>query len=85
MNLPIGKHASPTREVPAMTDLESAEVYLLNADLKAKRRVVAGELTREEYEGLRRHFDAALAHVRLLTVAINPPSLHILTYQRAPR
>ena len=65
-----------------MTDLEIVEVRLLNADLKAKRRVVAGTLSHEEYAGLRRRFDAALAAVRLLAVALDTPSIAALTYQR---
>ena len=68
-----------------MTDLEVAEVRLLNADLKAKRRVVAGTLSREDYAGLRVRFDAALAAVRLLMVAIDTPSIATLTYQRGAR
>lgn len=76
--------APPSTRPPAppMTDLEIVEVRLLNADLKAKRRVVAGTLSHEEYAGLRRRFDAALAAVRLLAVALDTPSIAALTYQR---
>lgn len=67
---------------PPTSDLDRAECCLLNAELKAKRRVIAGTLTCEEYAGLRVHFDAMWSHLRLLTTALDTPSIATLTYQR---
>lgn len=69
-------HRAPA--APPMSDLERAECCLLNADLCAKRRVARGDLDPGEYEALRRHVDAALAHVRLLAVAAGARSLREL-------
>lgn len=59
----------------AMSDLDTAECYLLNASLRLQRRVVREELTVCEAAAVRRHLEAAAAHLRLARVAIDPPSL----------
>ncbi len=56
------------------SDFEQAEAYLLNALLSVKRRGVRdGDLSRAQVEALRPYFDAALAAVRALALAMPPP------------
>ena len=59
-----------------LSDLEQAEMHLLNAHLTAKRRCMRDELTREDFVLLDREFKAALARVRLLILALPPLQLH---------
>jgi hypothetical protein len=66
-----------TIQTPA-PDLASAETHLLNAQLRARRRVAAGEMTAAEYEALRPTFDAALAALRMLACATEPPHLIVV-------
>ena len=73
--------SATTHAVPA-SDLSHAEAYLTNADLRLKRRVLAGDLTREEYAAHRKHIDAALGHLRLIAVAVDAPSLAALARSR---
>lgn len=63
-------------ETASVSHLAVAEAALLSADLDAKRRVVRGELSREEYAAMRPHFAALFAHLNLLRVAADPP--HVL-------
>lgn len=75
MSAPLRPDAVPAR---APTDLETAEVHLLNAKLHAARRYALGEMTRAQYDDALAHIGAALASVRLLAVATEPPSLRVL-------
>lgn len=47
-----------------LAELDDAEALLLNTDLKAKRRLMAGDLTRAGYDELRRHIDGARANLQ---------------------
>jgi hypothetical protein len=58
-----------------MSDLDTAECCLLNASLRLKRGRAGDEFTAEEYAAIRKHLDAAAAHLRLARVAIDPPAL----------
>ncbi len=58
-----------------ISDLDTAECCLLNAALRLKRGVSADAFTAEEYAAIRKHLDAASAHLRLARVALDPPAL----------
>lgn len=75
MIAPLRPDAVPAR---APTDLETAEVHLLNAKLRAARLCSTGEMTRAQYNDALAHIGAALASVRLLAVATEPPPLRVL-------
>lgn len=47
-----------------LAELDDAEALLLNTDLKAKRRLVSGEMTRAGYDELRHHIDGARANLQ---------------------
>lgn len=55
-----------------LTDLETAEVHLLNARLDAQRRFASGEFTREELDLIEREAARALGTLRLLGVVLLP-------------
>lgn len=55
------------------SDFEQAEAYLLNALLDVKRRRLRGhDLSAEQADALRPHFDAAFAAIRALVAALPP-------------
>ena len=56
-----------------LTDFEIVEDHLLNAMLHAKRRCLRGEFTRDELVAILRAFDATLASVRALAMALPAP------------
>lgn len=67
------------------SDFEQAEAYILNALLDVRRRGVrGGDLSRAQVEALRPYFDAALAAVRALALAM-PPSPSALAGPEAKR